>query len=261
MDVAAEAGNTLGSVAFTVAFYCWSIFISLVLIPTLPLPRPVLRAGARLWATGIAFFLRHFAGVSVEVRGRENIPEGPCIIASKHQSEWESNIFHNLLHDPVYIIKKELGRIPLYGIYGRKMKMIFIDRAGHARTLKKMVREAREAVAANRPLIIFPEGTRVNPGERIPYRRGVAALYTELGLPVVPVVHNSGLHWPKETFRKRPGTIIVRFLPPIPPGLPPHEFMRRLEDTMEGAWAGLYAEVSGRQLVENADELRRSLGD
>ncbi len=240
--------NRIGSALFTTGFYTWSIILGLALIPTLVLPRAVLRAGVRLWVRGIAVMLRTLAGVRVEIRGRENMPQGAAIVASKHQSEWEANVFNDILHDPVYIIKKELGRIPMYGFYARKMKMIFIDRAGRAKTMKRIIAQGRERAAQGRPLVIFPEGTRVGAGDRIPYQIGVAGLYAQLGLSVVPVVHNSGMHWPKKTFRKYPGAIVIEFLPAIPPGLPKREFMSRLETTMETAWERLYAEKSGQPI-------------
>ena len=152
--------NRIGSALFTTGFYCWSIFLGLALIPTLALPRGVLLRGVRLWVRGIAAMLRALAGVQVEIRGRENMPQGAAIVASKHQSEWEANVFNEILHDPVYIIKKELGLIPMYGLYARKMRMIFIDRAGRARTMKKIIAQGRARAALGRPLVIFPEGTR-----------------------------------------------------------------------------------------------------
>ncbi len=252
-------GNKLGSAAFTVAFYTWSIFMGLAMVPTLFLPRPVLRAFVRLWVEGILALLRALAGMRVEISGRENLPELPYIVASKHQSEWEADAFAVLLPDPVYIIKKELARIPMYGLYAWRMKMIFIDRRGRTRTLRRMLRKAERAMAEKRPLVIFPEGTRVPVGKRIPYHSGVAALYSALGVPVVPVVHNSGMHWPKQTYRKYPGVIRLRFLPPIPPGLPAKEFLARLESTMEAEWERLYAEASGKSLDAVRAELAQAL--
>jgi 1-acyl-sn-glycerol-3-phosphate acyltransferase len=179
----------------------------------------------------------------VEVRGREFIPEGPAIIASKHQSEWETLIFLHLLCDPVYIMKKELAYIPGYGQFARKMKMIFIDRAGYAKSLRELVKAAQISISTGRALVIFPEGTRVEPGKKLAYRPGIAALYGAIGVPVTPVVHNSGLFWPKQSFRKYAGTIVIRFLEPIEPGLERREFMARLENTMENAADELIAET------------------
>lgn len=253
------SGNRLGSAAFTVGFYTWSIFLGLAMAPTLVLPRPILRWFVCLWVAGVATMLRILAGVTVEIAGRENMPAPPYIVASKHQSEWEADIFLRLLPDPVYIIKKELARIPMYGLYARRMGMIFIDRRGRAKTLRKLLKDAQAAVAAKRPLVIFPEGTRIAVGNRIPYRTGVAALYGALGVPVVPVVHNSGMHWPKQTYRKYPGVIRLCFLPAIPPGLPPKAFMRRLEATMEAEWEKLYAEESGKSPEAVHAELEAAL--
>ncbi|HLB06252.1 MAG TPA: lysophospholipid acyltransferase family protein [Alphaproteobacteria bacterium] len=255
--------NRAASAAFTVSFYTWSIFMGLAMIPTLVLPRPVMRACVRLWISGIVMLLRRLAGIDMAVTGRENLPAPPYIVASKHQSEWEADLFNVLVPDPVYVIKKELARIPLYGFYAVRMGMIFIDRRGGARTLRLMLRRAQNAVAAKRPIVIFPEGTRVAVGNRIPYHSGVAALYTALDVPVVPVVHNSGMHWPKQTYRKYPGTIRLKFLPPIPAGLKAKDFLARLEGAMEVAWEELYAAESGRPLevvrAELAEALRRNL--
>lgn len=239
--------TTIRSALCTAGFYTWAIIIGLLMIPMLIMPRPVFRLFVQAWSYGNQVLLRFIAGITVDVRGREYIPKGGVIVASKHQSEWEANVFLHLLHDPVYIMKKELFYIPFYGLFALRMGMIFIDRRGHAKTLRHMVKAAKERLARGRPIVIFPEGTRVAPGRKLPYRPGVAALYSELNVPVVPVVHNSGMHWPKKSFRKYPGTIILQFLPPIPAGLERHTFMTRLEQTMESAAAELLAECAARR--------------
>jgi len=234
--------HTICSVLSTVCFYVWSIFMGLVMIPMVFLPRSAFRWFVQLWSRGVFEIFHFIVGIRIEVRGHEFIPTGPSLIASKHQSEWETLIFLHLLHDPVYIMKKELGYIPGYGSYARKMKMIFIDRAGYAKTLRKLIQDARSTVSTGRSLVIFPEGTRIEPGVKAPYHTGIAALYNALDLPVSPVVHNSGLCWPKQSFRKYPGTITIRFLEPIEPGLKRHEFMMRLEEVMETASDELLSE-------------------
>tara|TARA_A100001037_G_scaffold304544_1_gene341678 strand:- start:887 stop:1609 length:723 start_codon:yes stop_codon:yes gene_type:complete len=234
--------NTIRSALCTACFYVWSIFMGLVMIPMVILPRPAFRWFVQLWSKGVFVLFRVIVSIRIEVRGREFIPTGPSLIASKHQSEWETLIFLHLLHDPVYIMKKELAYIPAYGTYARKMKMIFIDRAGYAKTLRKLIQDARETISTGRSLVIFPEGTRIEPGVKVPYHTGIAALYDALDLPVSPVVHNSGLCWPKQSFRKYAGTITIRFLEPIQPGLERREFMTRLEQTMEEASNELLAE-------------------
>jgi len=235
--------NTIRSALCTVCFYIWSIFMGLVMLPMVLLPRRGFRLFVLLWAGGNSLIFRVIVGIRVEIRGREFIPVGPAIVASKHQSEWETNIFLRLLSDPVYIMKRELGYIPGYGLYARKMNMIFIDRSGYTKTMRKLVQDARKIVASGRAVVIFPEGTRVDPGRKLPYRPGIAALYGDLGLAVVPVVHNSGLCWPKKSFRKYAGTIVLRFLPPIAPGLDRQEFMAQLESVMEQASDELMAET------------------
>jgi 1-acyl-sn-glycerol-3-phosphate acyltransferase len=139
------------------------------------------------------------------------------------------------LNYPAFVLKRELLSIPLFGWYLRKVGMIAVDRAAGASALRNMARQASEAFAEGRSILIFPEGTRVPPGESRPYHPGVAALYTQLKVPVVPVALNSGLFWGRRSFVKRPGTVTVQFLPPIPPGLDRKAFMRELESRIEAA--------------------------
>ena len=237
----------------TVAFYTWGVMIGTVMVPMLLLPRPWFRQFVITWSAGNGVLLRIIAGVRSEIRNREHRPTGAAIVASKHQSEWEAHVFLHELDDPAYVIKKELSYVPGYGWFSAKVNMIFVDREGGGKSLRALVRGAQKAVARGRPVVIFPEGTRVLPGEKLPYRPGVAALYGALGVPVVPVVLNSGMHWPKGSIRRYPGTIVMEYLPPIPPGLPRREFMKRLETTMEEASQRLFAELYGAS-VETAPE-------
>lgn len=142
---------------------------------------------------------------------------------------------------PAYVLKRELMRIPLFGLYLRCAGMIPVDRTGGGGALKQMVAKARAAAAAGRHLLIYPAGTRTPPGERRAYHPGVAALYGQLDLPVVPVALNSGLFWGRRAFMKRPGVITVEFLPPIPPGLPRKQFMAELQARIETATERLVA--------------------
>ena len=219
--------------------------IGTVMVPMLLTPRSVFRQFVITWSAGNGVLLRLIAGVDSEIRNREYRPTGPAIIAAKHQSEWEAHVFLHELDDPAYVIKKELSYVPGYGWFSAKVNMIFVDRHGGAKSLRSLVRGAQKAVARGRPIVIFPEGTRVRPGAKLPYRPGVAALYSGLDVPVVPVVLNSGMHWPKGSFRRYPGTIVMEYLPPIPPGLPRRVFMERLESTMEEASQRLFAELYG----------------
>ncbi len=238
--------------------------IGTVMVPMLLLPRRWFRQFVITWSAGNGMLLRIIAGVHSEIRNREHRPTGAAIIASKHQSEWEAHVFLHELDDPAYVIKRELSFVPGYGWFSAKVNMIFVDREGGAKSLRGLVRGAQKAVARGRPVVIFPEGTRVMPGEKLPYRPGVAALYSALDVPVVPVVLNSGMHWPKGSFRRYPGTIVMEYLPPIPPGLPRRDFMERLESTMEEASQRLFAELYGapeEAAPEQADEAEPGRSD
>lgn len=221
-----------------VVFVTGTLFLSLAL-PALAMPRWVtIRVGVA-WFTFVLWALRVICGVSHEVRGQENLPSAPCVIAAKHQSAWDTFAFLTFLDDASYVIKKELIRIPVYGWLMTKAAMVPVDRTAGARALRSMVRTARARLADGRNVVIFPEGTRTAPGERRRYQPGVAALYAQLAVPVVPVALNSGLFWPRHAFIKRPGHIVVEILPPIPPGLPRGDFMHRLESAIEEASARL----------------------
>jgi 1-acyl-sn-glycerol-3-phosphate acyltransferase len=188
--------------------------------------------------------LRAICGLDYEIRGLDNLPPGPAIFAAKHQSAFDTMVFTRFLPDAAYVLKKELLAVPCFGWYLRHSGMIPVDRAGGSRALKEMIAAARQAAADDRPILIFPEGTRTPPGQSRRYHPGVAALYSALDLPVVPVALNSGLFWPRRSFTKRSGRIVVEVLPAIPPGLERKAFMTRLHDAIEGASARLRAEAA-----------------
>jgi 1-acyl-sn-glycerol-3-phosphate acyltransferase len=206
-------------------------------------------AAGRLWQRGVQRLLAVLAGLTYEVRGRERIPATPAIFAFKHQSAWETLVLLLVLKDPAIALKRELTQIPLFGWYLLRAGMIRIDRAGGARALRALVDDARAALARGCSIVIFPEGTRAPVGERNPYHPGVAALYRQLDCPVVPVALNSGLFWRRRGFIKRPGRIVVEFLPPIAPGLDRKAFMAELEQRLEGATERLIAEARPGQLA------------
>jgi len=191
--------------------------------------------GLAWWSRVFVWLCRNLGGIGLEVRGREHIPHGTAIVAGKHQSLWETFALFHLLDDPAIVLKKELTYIPLVGQYIRKFHMIPVDRASGPRALKALIRAAREAMGENRQILIFPEGTRRPVGARPDYKPGVAALYGALKVPCVPLALNSGLYWPRRSFWRMPGTIIVEFLPPIEPGLPRKEFSARLIGAIEPA--------------------------
>lgn len=235
----------LRSLAFNAAFIAATIVIGLVGLPVLLLPRRANMRFGTLWARFVLLLLRLLTGISGEVRGRAQVPAGACLIAMKHQSMWDTLMLPIVLGDPAVVIKRELLFVPLYGWYSARAGSIFIDRKGGAAALRRMVAAAREAAAAGRPIVIFPQGTRVAPGAAAPYQPGVAALYQALRLPLVPAAVNSGVCWGRRSFRKRPGRIAMEFLPPIPPGLPRRQMMEELERRIEAATTALEAETAG----------------
>jgi 1-acyl-sn-glycerol-3-phosphate acyltransferase len=202
--------------------------------------------GARCWVRSIFASLRALCGLSHEVRGREQLPQGAFILACKHQSAWETLVFTDLLERPAYVLKRELMRIPLFGAYLRLLEMIPINRSKGSDALSTMLQAAQKAVREGRPIVIFPEGTRTAPGVPVKYRkRGIMALYETLGVPIVPVALNSGLYWGRKQITKYPGVITLEILPPIPPGLPPEEMIRRLHEDIETASDRLAREALG----------------
>jgi len=227
--------TALRSLLFNLLFALWTAFIFIVSLPTLVLPLAAAWWMGGLWVRGALLLLRATVGLGHRVRGVEHRIAGPAIYAAKHQSAWDTLVFPLLLDKPAYVLKQELIRIPLFGSYLRQCGMIPVDRQGGGAALKRMLKAARAAVAQGRSILIYPEGTRTPPGERRPYHPGVAALYGDLGVPVVPVALNSGLFWGRRAFRKQPGTITIEFLPAIPPGLPRREFMQELQERMDGA--------------------------
>ena len=236
------------SALFLVWFATISVLFHLVCLPLLMLPARYTCAAARIWARMVLLGLRWFAGLGVEIRGA--IPEGGCIVASKHFSAWETVALMAILRHPSMVMKQSLLRLPVNGWYSRKMHMLAIDRAGGASAIRNMASGAAEILADGRPVVIFPEGTRKNLHAAPDYKPGVAALYSQLRRSCVPVAHNSGLFW-TGGFLRRPGTIVVEFLEPIPPGLRRGEFMAVLQERIEKATAKLLAkgekEIAVRQ--------------
>jgi 1-acyl-sn-glycerol-3-phosphate acyltransferase len=190
---------------------------------------------ARYWARSSIWLLRLICNVKVEYRGVENIPNGPLIVASKHQSMWETFALLQFFDQPLYIIKRELKWIPLFGWYLIKANMIEVNRRAGGRSLLAMARRAAAEVRRGRQLIIFPEGTRTAVDAPPRYKTGVAQIYVGCGANCLPVALNSGLFWPRRTFMRYPGTLVVEFLDPLPPGLTRDEFIARVSTAIEEA--------------------------
>lgn len=223
------------SAVFAALALLWSVATSLLYVPLLLIPRRQFQRAAALWCRGLIVLLRLCCGLDWRLEGREHLPAGPAIFAVKHQSAWDTLVWHLLLPDPVYILKRELLGIPFLGWYLRKAGNIAIDRAAGVRAIRSMLPAANKALAEGSQIIVFPEGTRAEPGVRRPYQPGVAALYARADVPLVPVALNSGLFWGRQHFRKRPGVITLQILPSIPPGLPRAAFLAELERRIETA--------------------------
>lgn len=233
----------LRSSVFLLLLVLWTLLLA-VTIPYYALRRAprVTRRFSRFWVRGVLAILR-LVGLSYRTVGKANRPPAPALYVGNHQSAFETIAAAALLPDVAIVLKEELYRIPVFGWFLRNSPMIAIDRAGGASSMKKMFREGREASAQGRNLLIFPEGTRRAVDERADFHRGVLLLYKALNLPVVPMVNNAGLFWPARSFAIRPGTITVSYLPPIPPGLPDAEFMRRISDAIYDERDRLVAEA------------------
>jgi 1-acyl-sn-glycerol-3-phosphate acyltransferase len=231
------------SLIFNLAFY---LVTAIMLVAMLPLffilPQWFGMGVVREWATTVVRLHRLIVGARLEVRGLENVPPGGVLIASKHQSFFETFALIPLLKNPTIVMKQQIRWWPIFGQYTIKTGMIHVDREGKTAALRALSARAREEIGKGREIIIFPEGTRRTPGAPPDYQTGVALLYKTLNVPVVPVALNSGLYWPRRSFLRYPGTIVFEFLPPIPPGLDSRAFLTRLETTIESASVRLMAE-------------------
>lgn len=234
----------LRSLLFNAAFY-----VNLALFLVLGsgfffTPRKWSVRALQAWAKTSVWLLRVICGIGIEVRGREHIPRGPAMVAGKHQSSWETFAMLPLLDDPAMVLKRELTWIPWFGWFALKFRMIPVERSAGPSALRSLVAKAQEAIAMDRQVVIFPEGTRRAPGAPPAYKPGAAALYLKLDVPCVPFAVNSGLYWPRRSFLRHPGTIVIEFLPPIPVGLSRKEFSARLETAIEAASADLLSEAA-----------------
>ncbi len=233
----------LRSLLFNLCFFGWSVGAAFLFVPLFLTSVSTAQRVGRPWALVSLWLARVICGIRYEIRGHEHLTDGPVIYASKHQSAWDTIIFLTLFNCPAYVLKRELLLLPFWGWYLWRMKMIAIDRAAGASSIKHMIRQSKDALAERRPIIIFPEGTRTAPGATPHYHPGILALYGMLDVPVIPVALNSGMYWGKNAFNKHAGTIIIEFLPSFPPGLPKAEFMQKLQTTIETASQNLLEEA------------------
>lgn len=239
----AHAAALVRSVIYSVAATVFFIVMSIICSPVMLFPARHTRIILRLWTQGDIVLLRVICGQKVAVRGLENLPDGPALIAAKHQAAWETLALVPMLPRGVVILKKELLSIPLYGWYARYYGMIPVDRGAGPAALKQLAIDAKAAVAKGFQIVIFPEGTRRPVGAPPDYKPGAVFLYDQLRVPMVPVALNSGVFWPYKQIVRYPGTITVSFLPAIPPGLPRAEIKARMQHAIERETERLVAEA------------------
>jgi 1-acyl-sn-glycerol-3-phosphate acyltransferase len=242
----------LRSFIFNILFYLLLAFWVVVGIPTYLMPRWGILSIAKNWGRSSIWLARIICNIKVDYRGLEKIPDGPLIVAAKHQSIWETFALLQFFDQPLYILKRELKWIPFFGWYLSKADMIGVNRRAGGRALLEMSRAARDEVRRGRQLIIFPEGTRRPVGAEPRYKLGVGQVYADCDVPCLPVALNAGLFWSRRAFLRYPGTIVVEFLDPLPAGLPRDEFLKRIADTIETA--------SNRLIKEGREEQAKLSG-
>ena len=233
------------SVIFNILFYTYLAILVVVGLPCLVLGRSAVQGLGRTWGRGSLWLLDKVCGTKVEFRGLDGPIRGPFLIASKHQSTLETFALTLAAADFGIVLKRELTWIPVFGWYLLRAGSIAVDRGRRATALTQAADGARACLAAGRQVLIFPEGTRRSVGAAPRYKSGVARLYCAGGTPCIPVAMNTGLFWPRHSFLRRPGTVVIEFLAPIPPGLDRKTFLATLQARIEAGSDALVAEARG----------------
>ncbi|MDX9706201.1 MAG: lysophospholipid acyltransferase family protein [Azospira sp.] len=230
--------NFLRTLLFMSLAVPWTMLFGSVLLVAGMVPLLVRFRAIWYYRRGMMCLFRCILGITHELRGRENLPDEPSVILAKHQSAWETFALQDLVPERTYcvfVLKKELLRMPFFGWGLAALQMISIDRAAGREALNQVVEQGVDRLARGFWIIIFPEGTRVSPGETRRYKSGGAYLAAQAGAKVVPVAHNAGEFWPRKGFVKRPGRIVVSIGPAIDAaGLSQDEINARAEAWIEG---------------------------
>jgi 1-acyl-sn-glycerol-3-phosphate acyltransferase len=225
------------SVIFNICFALANIILCIGLLWSLLLPRHLTLKCILIYFKFVHILEKYILGLDYDVEGLENLPKsGSYIIAMKHQSTYETFKVFMIFGYVAIIMKRELSWIPLWGWYARKVKMIFVDRGGGLSALKSIITNAKPVIEEGRPILIYPQGTRVSIHDTIaerPYKQGSIRLYEAYNIPIVPVAVNTGKFWPKGSFVKRGGTAKFKIMPPIPAGLKPKEALKQMQETLE----------------------------
>jgi 1-acyl-sn-glycerol-3-phosphate acyltransferase len=252
------------SFAYEVAYWTLSIVYALVAAVAALLPgRGPLSAVLRFYTRRQLWALHWLAGIKIDVKGKQRLPEGAFIVAAKHHSWGDGFVMFAHVPNLVFVADDGLERIPLLRGILKKFGAIMVDNCGGPESRRALAAKAAEAHADGRRILIFPEGHLGKAGERFRYRTGVYHMYRDFDLPVVPVATNLGLFWRQQEFEKHPGRATVEFLDPIAPGLDRHDFLARLETAIETRSQELIAEATGEPvrpsvLVPAPDELERA---
>lgn len=252
------------SFAFAVAYWSLSVLYTLAAVFTAILPgRGATGWIIRRYVHRMVQAMRVLAGIRIQYRGEDRLPEGAFIIASKHQSWGDGFATYNRFRDLAFVTGDHLEKFPLLGTVLRKLGAIVVNNCGGRAAREALKYRAADAHAEGRKILIYPEGNLAKVGEKYRYRSGVWHMYRDFDMPVVPVATNLGVFWPQEEFRKTPGLATLEFLDPIPVGLPKEEFLARLESAVEGRTAELIAEATGNPVtpavqVPTPDEVRKA---
>lgn len=225
----------LRSLIFNVYMRLTSFPLFILLLPLILFGKRFTCAACRIWGANVLWASKHIAGINYVIKG--TLPTKAVIIACKHQSAWETALFHVIGSNVAYILKKELLYVPGFNIHAIASGQIPVDRKGGASSIKNLIKKVRERIGQGRQVVIFPEGTRMKYHAAPDYKAGVAALYSNVEADVIPVALDSGKFWARNSFWKRPGTITVSILPAIEKGLSKKEFMIALENAIENECA------------------------
>ena len=231
----------LRSLVFALQAYLMMVPVALLFLPWALVDRRGAFAAVHAWTGWVRWTARWMIGLRSEIRGE--VPRGEVMIAAKHQSFFDIILIANALPRPKFVMKKHLVWAPIVGFYALRIGCIAVDRGKRGAAIKAMVERAKSGAADAGQLIIFPQGTRVAPGDRPPYKVGVGVLYQDLGTPVVPVACNVGVFWPRQRIYRQPGVAVIEFLPPIAPGLPVRQFLAEVETAIETRSDALMAEA------------------
>ncbi len=221
------------SILFYIFLSVWTIFMGIICLPYLFISRSYIRKPINLWILGIFKLLEIICNITYEIKGGENIPKYSILIVSKHQSAFETLALFYYINKSIFIHKKQLFFIPIFGQYLKKTNMISINRSQGTASVRKILKEAKSKMSAGYSIVIFPEGTRKIPGEKPDYKSGFIGIYNETESEILPIALNSGCYWPKHTFIKNPGKIIIKIMNPIPAKLKKAEILKKVESIIE----------------------------